>query len=622
MSFSARSLLHCRSLALLAMAISACSETPPASQPFEQSTYETRHFIEKASRLLRGGALPTPSEEAHWLATDRATVVAEMMADEAFGLTVLDFGLYMLGARPLNLRPFENRWHDITFASAVYSHPSAVHAALETMDGGNFFALLEEKQPLYLAPIARYDDEGRGDDLLKADFESAFALFSPTSSSSIEDTCDALRSLGVDNRIQEVMRDARFQESLTDGLRLIMRRTVYKRCEDNSDEPATSKANTLSRLKDVYQRIVAAYAYEASQDATTYPQRKLTDIRDARDFIPGLGVTSDLLTREGFWRTYVNSSTNYNRKRAQFVLDRFFCDDLTPVDLPNPMPHGSGQHASDPACQSCHYRLDPMGGFFRQIGSMGRNREGSDYLDFDDMAELSDAPLMSYLDFWKDADSSSGRTWNVGYVRDPADPARNTYGSSLSDLLGLLKTAPEVRQCVVKRLSTYVFGPQQVVDGRWLEEAGKPLAEATDESSGEAFKATLKTFVLSQAFAEANPNPETCYDRLTGDTTGAVPCRIAWIVENNCKTCHSGSSARAGLDLTRWVKDDEGRDVFAHVADDGSGIMQQLSRAESFARIRSRLSTVDEGLIMPPRFMAPDQRLQLLRFVDAEEVTP
>ncbi|MEI6399160.1 MAG: hypothetical protein WCO71_10345, partial [Pseudomonadota bacterium] len=60
---------------------------------------------------------------------------------------------------------------------------------------------------------------------------------------------------------------------------------------------------------------------------------------------------------EEFFQRLQNSSTNRNRKRAAWALKRFFCDDLTPINVEAPSSHVGGQHGSDPACYSCHYKL-------------------------------------------------------------------------------------------------------------------------------------------------------------------------------------------------------------------------------------------------------------------------
>src|SRR5262249_26777289 len=49
-----------------------------------------------------------------------------------------------------------------------------------------------------------------------------------------------------------------------------------------------------------------------------------------------------------FWQSLPNSSTNFDRKRASYMLKRFFCDDLTPINILAPEGHGGkDRHASE-----------------------------------------------------------------------------------------------------------------------------------------------------------------------------------------------------------------------------------------------------------------------------------
>ncbi len=100
------------------------------------------------------------------------------------------------------------------------------------------------------------------------------------------------------------------------------------------------------------------------------------------------------------WRNLPNSSTNGNRKRAAYVLKRFFCDDLNPLgtlapDHPNP----DDRHASDPSCQACHYKLDPMAGFFRNHGVIGLDFANTGSISFDDGVSRN---LDEYTEAWRD----------------------------------------------------------------------------------------------------------------------------------------------------------------------------------------------------------------------------
>ena len=133
---------------------------------------------------------------------------------------------------------------------------------------------------------------------------------------------------------------------------------------------------------------------------------------------------------EELFRLIQNSSTNRNRKRAAWALKRFFCDDLTPINVEAASSHVGGQHGSDPACYSCHYKLDPMAGYFRELGFSGVSFASSPQMFFDDGANAS---RVDYGKPWKAA-PETGREWNVGYIRSTTDDKLNTFGSNFTDL--------------------------------------------------------------------------------------------------------------------------------------------------------------------------------------------
>src|SRR5262249_26998450 len=122
---------------------------------------------------------------------------------------------------------------------------------------------------------------------------------------------------------------------------------------------------------------------QIAEAALVHIDRALTEVlkfeptvyqpRTVREFKPfDLSVFGmDRWTAFGFEQSNAlrNSSTNMNRKRGAYVLKRFFCDDLTPVGFESPKEHVTGVHGSDTTCFNCHYKLDPMAGFFRNYGA-------------------------------------------------------------------------------------------------------------------------------------------------------------------------------------------------------------------------------------------------------------
>ena len=70
-------------------------------------------------------------------------------------------------------------------------------------------------------------------------------------------------------------------------------------------------------------------------------------------------------------------------------MKRFFCDDLTPVGFEDPQEHVAGAHGSDTSCFACHYKLDPMAGFFRGLGAQFYDYSRERTIIFDDLADDS-----------------------------------------------------------------------------------------------------------------------------------------------------------------------------------------------------------------------------------------
>lgn len=311
-----------------------------------------------------------------------------------------------------------------------------------------------------------------------------------------------------------------------------------------------------------------------------------------------------------------NSSTNYNRKRSAFMLKTFFCDDLTPVAIVAPDTHASNAHASDPGCQACHYKLDPMAGFFRNMSGFGpgfgstMNEQGQLIsLTFSDGREYKDDELKHYLDTWR-APPEAGHEWNVGYIRSTTKPNLNFYGSTLNDLFAYLKKAPEVRQCIVRRLSQYFVGKAQIFDGGYLDYLGSRLS-ADGGQTATGVREVIKELITSNTFAHADPDTAKCYDFKPGADAPVLPCEVAWTIDSYCVKCHKNDAN--GVDLTSWAGD-LATGLFRHVDEDGNPI----TRVQSFTRLKDRLSTPDKTQRMPKNQEMPDaDRARLYKWVSA-----
>jgi hypothetical protein len=107
---------------------------------------------------------------------------------------------------------------------------------------------------------------------------------------------------------------------------------------------------------------------------------------------------SGVLTTPRFFSRYVTTNVNKNRRRAAAVFRIFLCDPMFPIIPPPPDRKGAilfnafndqhhvgvsearlesmikmgdaQRHGSDQLCIACHYKLDPMGRTFQNIGLM------------------------------------------------------------------------------------------------------------------------------------------------------------------------------------------------------------------------------------------------------------
>lgn len=205
-------------------------------------------------------------------------------------------------------------------------------------------------------------------------------------------------------------------------------------------------------------------------------------------FAPTDSRVAGALTTQRFALRYSTTQLNRNRRRAAAVFRIFLCDDMQPVVMPNPAetddlicdalggcekvpPPASPVHATaaderrhgaDPACMSCHYKLDPMGQAFRGMGAVLSEKAAPGALVFrradgslvnvagrglgDVAAAIAEQPEYASCQvrhFWN---------WFVGEDL-PLTPAReaalvaqfNSVGRRVNDFVAYLVEQPEFR---------------------------------------------------------------------------------------------------------------------------------------------------------------------------------
>lgn len=544
------------------------------------------------------------------------------MREPAFAETALDFGMFVWGSKGDRLR----RPIDGVLVDEIVAVPTAIGAAQAAAANGDFLGeLFNLHPPAYLFPprapgpldkehaalstAELYDKYYREAMDPAEELRKKYEQKPPLSDA--EYCREFAEVMTGSTRVSRMFAIGYFSLIFIGPLSPIEGWYINDECRNPSGDRLTIDA--AKRIAYFYDRD-SQFLRASRATFDSYPMPKTLDA------IRGITL-NDFGIRNSQWTPFTvlggslpNSSTNMNRKRANFILRNFFCDNLTPINVEEPAMHAGDRHGTEASCRSCHYKLDPMAGFFAKHGAsfadFGRVRgpgEKSELI-FDDGAR---ADLQTYLENWQD--KSTGK-WNIGYVRSLSHPAMNTYGETLDDLFKILREAPEVRACLVRKIFEYTIAPEQSIDAGYLEYATKEFnCVAEKKSSTAALKQTMARALLSQTFSQRDRNTEECYDFAPGGASpGAPPCRVAVVLQRNCVSCHDSTGAKGRLDLSRWVKVGD-EYTFPHLDRKG----QQRPKQETFDRIGDRLSTTDEKERMPlDRYMHPLDREKIFIWVN------
>jgi hypothetical protein len=608
----------------LLLAGAACVQRRPKSQVKDMDAgHDKARWLAKAVRTLhyRRDLLDVPNYQ-DLLNMPRSEAVDALMADPLFGDSVLDFGLYFLGFQPPRIRTYGGLTYDVSEFS-VGAFPQAIHAAQAVVSGEDFFTFFDRWQPRYLGlgqinsptkneeliPDTMSDVDARGERLKRAaeHLKQAITILATATSDAV---CIPFQDL-------ETKFQGEFSKSGLSGVAPFDLSAVNLGCF------VPGVPINIPEMK-AYYEIKSNWLSELAQHreewiAQLRPAKNVLEIQKPDLFhVPG-SPTQEAFSNK-FYQAQSNSSTNANRKRAAYTLNTFFCDDLTPLNVALPAVHAGQQaHASDPACQACHYKLDPMAGLFRSRGISGADFSAlPSVFVFDDVNVLKDDQVSKYMNSWKEPISglAANRPWRAGYVRSPDMASTiNTWGESYDDLYKIIREAPEVKQCLTRRMAEYYVGNNLVYDGAWLRELAVKFNNAPGPASSAAFKAVVKDLVLSKTFTTDNPEPDQCYDFANGGQEPTLPCKVADIITRNCATCHASVNGPGHLNLKKWTQGADGAFGFEHSDDHG----QSLAKRDSLARIIDRLSTPDKTKLMPMnRFMPDVERAKLYKWVDDE----
>lgn len=570
--------------------------------------WHKRWWIEKAARILRGGVGLDDSDNIDQLMKlSEKEIVELLMNDPRLSDLVIDFNMYFLGFRADQIK------NGGTYVSDVSFFPTAIESARQVTTGsGDYLALFNAKSVTYLSAPTIYKGEDKRP-LAEISRERASAYLQK-----FQEFLDKIRNLKT--AAQVCSEGAEFRDlspliQIGVPIAFVFNNvliepawlgSVFAVCF-NPNATYESAVEAHAHLYSLYESLFRKTAdlIESNYQPRLASEFKTFDFSDfgMRPEVLAYGVTQR--------QSLPNSSTNYNRKRAAYVLKHYFCDDLNPIGIENPSQHANVPHGAQGSCRACHYKLDPMAGFFRNYGVFMFDFSNQRNIVFDDGAR---ADLKAYNDSWK-SNQNSGREWDVGYIRSTEKTSLNDYGSSLEDLHQLFRTAPEVKRCLVRRLFEYVVSDQQTIDASYLDYLTTEFTNRAETNSSDAFKWTVKQLLLSQSFAESDPDVNQCYDFKPGfDPTNRPPCRVAYVLEQNCVSCHNSVNGPKRLDLKHWIQLPDGTFNFPH--QDLSG--NQLGAGETMQRILDRLSAGESFRRMPPsgKYMSSQDRQELFLWAD------
>jgi len=581
----------------------------------ENTSWNDQWWLAKTSRALRGGnSLSKKEDAAALLAQGKEKVVDQFLKDPRFADTILDFSMMVLGYRQDLIKYGDGQYNYLAF-----QHPQAIRASKEVASDGDFFRLFDLNQNLYMPQLAsppRYlypEDSALSDSALRLkifnkmqmgmdDLIALSTQLSAKQPTSNPEVCKKYKEY-TDTYLNKDALGIALSVSFNQMYRAEYYGTVNSYCYSAMQKPF----DFVSEFTKIKTKNALLFSLLVPFEKENYKPTSVSAIQslDLSGVLPTYRNTqfSPLLAANSL----PNSSTNYDRKRGAYILKRFLCDDLTPINVENPSTHAGDAHGTNPSCFACHYKLDPIAGFFRNYGAGFMDFTGANNIRFDDNASMK---LVDYVKAWAPGPNTD-HPLNVGYIRSTQDLSKNFYGSSLDDLFTFLKTAPEARRCIVRRAYEYLVSPDQTIDGDYLNYLTDAFNEDTlTVGSSRGLKNVFKNIVLGKAFGTQNADHDTCYDRKPGyfsDGTEA-PCKVSSILAQNCVKCHASTDDSGNLDLSHWQKLPDGSYGFPHL--DGNGDL--MPAAKTFQMMIDRISSTDSEARMPYRSDMPSQDRQQL----------
>lgn len=531
-------------------------------------------------------------------------------------------------------------------AAFVYTQPQALASAAAMQGPGDYFEFFNANPPVVIeSPAALSSNPADLRAKLGADFDLAIKAFGePATDTAAPIGCSRIMSLsgkmslGTGKNPQDQLKGLKIDGGVRHVLNLIAQNWLgalsrslpvgdfnSAQTGECQKQPVSAEAmvKKLGRIKE------ATFAVLDQIDAKKKPQtdQPMTDL-----ITVDMGPFADLpplaraFSYDGQWKILKNSSTNYSRKRAAYVLRTFTCDDMTPVSTESEHMEGGSLHAAQPACMACHYKMDPIAAIFAPYGVGGVEFRGDakEHI-FDDalrMDRASEQYKIKYLGEYKAADG----TTHIGHYKSlnalyPEWTEANPDNVSLATLFDYFKKSPIVRQCLTKRLTEKVLGKKQVYDGKWIEQLAQNFEGGA--SGTEAVKKTIAQIVMSKTFARKTITAGQCYDFAPGfePAPDSPPCEVASIINKYCKSCHNEDNPSGDLDMTKWLKGPNGVSQFAHYLSEGKLVPKKdsikwmiasITNPKSLKRDRDGDGVNDPLLLMPYKKDFPESEKQIL----------
>ena len=561
-------------------------------------------WVEKVYRTLLGGEEIRPGDELEKLSQKSEDQIIEyLMKDPRFVETVLDFNLYFLGLKSdpvVSQYRGKGKERTVTYSPHIYYSSQAIQSVRNLMKNGDYLALFDYDVPYYVGPMKKIAErptkDGSTEKVPPEEVKDYRRRVKANLVAQLDGIIAEIKEKGDDIDKVKVCQELihlKDLQVLTLGIPSYLSHALplfgFDTCYQNH------KAEHILGIAKMY-RYKAELIYDQldALDEDSYQVRTLLDLK-AFDFGKFRDAKGPLTAP--MWRNLPVSVTNMSWGRSAYFLSTYYCDDLVPVEVTIKDWDKDNRHGYLQKCMNCHYKLNPISGFFRYYGKFGvkapystkhvtpfkSNKEEyyENVIVFDDRARK---PLRNQEAIWTRSDGSL----NVGVARSHLYPKINDKGESLEDLFRIMKQSPEVRNCLVKKMAKYFVGSEQQFDQGYLTDLRVRFDQQAKTNSSEAFRSTVKALLKSNTFRQGQLDSNTCYDLASGEMRGdRPPCEVAEILEQNCAQCHSSTKSQQKLDITKWIKIGDGFG-FPHLDQAGN----QLSHYDSMKRFEKEMFTL------------------------------